>query len=428
MEEMENGVQEELSVQQNMEQADAPVEKTRKKRNWNMIVLRIVSYLLVAVLASCITVAGGALTFDGGNGGPSQMGKLDELQQIIDYYFIGEADPTYMQDMAAAAMVAATGDRWSYYIPAADMQAHNEQKANAYVGIGVTIVMLEDNQGFDVQKVEPNSPAKAGGIMPGDIIVAVDGQYITQIGTETASNMVKGLAGTNVDITYVRDGAEYTVTLTRARILTQVVRGYMVTDTIGYVKINNFDDRCKDETVAMIEELEKQGAKAFIFDVRFNPGGYKHELVNLLNYLLPEGVLFRSEDYRGVTSEDRSDAACKNVPMAVLVNADSYSAAEFFAAALQEYGYAFTAGQNTTGKGYFQTTIELSDGSAVNLSVGKYYTPNGVSLAEVGGLVVDVPVEIDEDTAALLYSDMLPAEEDAQLQATIAELQRRMGE
>lgn len=251
---------------------------------------------------------------------------------------------------------------------------------------------------------------------------------MTQLGSTEASNRVKGKEGTTVDITYLRDGQEHTVTLTRKRILTQVVSGFMATDKIGYVKINNFDDRCTEEAIAMIEALEEQGAEGFIFDVRFNPGGYKHELVNLLDYLLPKGVLFRSEDYRGATEEDMSDAACKDFPIAVLVNSDSYSAAEFFAAALVEYEYAFTVGQDTTGKGYFQTTITLSDGSAVNLSIGKYYTPNGVSLAEVGGIRVDIPVEIDEETAARLYSDLLTPEEDAQLQAAIAALAEKMAE
>ena len=145
-------------------------------------------------------------------------------------------------------------------------------------------------------------------------------------------------------------------------------------------------------------------------------------MVEILDYLLPEGVLFRSESYTGATWEDKSDASCKQMPMAVLINGESYSAAEFFAAALKEYDYAITVGQNTTGKGYFQNTLKLSDGSAVNLSVGKYYTPNGISLAEAGGLVPDVPVEVDEETMTKIYTQTLPDEEDAQLQAAIAQL------
>ena len=215
--------------------------------------------------------------------------------------------------------------------------------------------------------------------------------------------------------------------LTRQSILREVASGKMVTDTIGYIQISNFNERCAQETKAIFADLESQGAKAMIFDVRFNPGGYVSEMVEVLDFLLPSGVLFRSEDYLGRTQEETSDAACKDMPMAVLINGDSVSAAEFFAAALTEYDYAVTVGQPTLGKGYFQQGIELSDGSLVNLSVGKYFTPKGVSLAEVGGLQPDIPIDVNEETMAEIYSETLAPEEDAQLQAAITELQKQLG-
>ena len=225
----------------------------------------------------------------------------------------------------------------------------------------------------------------------------------------------------------LRQEQELTVSLTRRSILMEVASGKMVTDAIGYIQINNFNERCAQETLSIFADLEAQGAKAMIFDVRFNPGGYVSEMVEVLDYLLPAGVLFRSEDYMGRSQEETSDAACKDIPMAVLINGNSVSAAEFFAAALTEYDYAVTVGQPTLGKGYFQQGIELSDGSLVNLSVGKYYTPKGVSLAEVGGLQPDVLVEVDEETMAKIYSETISAQEDLQLQTAIAELQKQIG-
>ncbi len=396
------------------------MENSRKKP-----LMRFVSYVLVAVLASAISLA----CFGQGGSAPVltvSSGKLQELKSLILNKYIGQADETLLEDMAAAAMVAATSDRWSYYIPASELQGHKEQKANAYVGIGVTIRVLEDESGFEILQVEPNGPAKEAGILPGDAIVAVDGQRVTELGTDTAQNMVAGEENTPVDITVLRDGQELTLTITRKKILVEVASGQMLTDTVGYIRIRNFDERCAEETIALIDALEQQGAQGMIFDVRFNPGGYKDEMVQVLDHLLPEGVLFKSEDYKGTVREDRSDANCKDMSMAVLINSQSYSAAEFFAAALKEYGYAFTAGQATTGKGYFQNTFELSDGSAVNLSVGKYFTPNGVSLAEVGGLVPDIPVEVDEETDSLIYSQMLEPEEDLQLQAVLTALQEQL--
>ncbi|MBQ6832319.1 MAG: PDZ domain-containing protein [Oscillospiraceae bacterium] len=394
------------------------------ERNKGLIklLLRIGSYILVAALATAMTLA----YYTDGGLPTAQSGKLQELKKLIVDKYIGDVDETLLEDMAAAGMVAGTGDQWSYYIPADQLQEHKDVMANAYVGIGVTIRSEENEQGFEILQVEPGGPAKEGGILPGDVIVAVDGQSVVGKDVEATKSIVVGDIGTTVDITFVRQGREQTVTLTRQEIMVQVASGQMLTEDVGYIRIKNFDSRCAQETIALYEELEQQGAKAFVFDVRFNPGGYKDEMVQILDFLLPEGVLFRSENYLGFTAEDTSDASCKDVPMAVLINADSYSAAEFFAAALQEYDYAVTVGQATTGKGYFQNTFELSDGSAVNLSVGKYFTPNGVSLAEVGGLEPQIPVEVDEETAALIYGELLEIEQDVQIQAALEAVQKEL--
>ena len=392
-----------------------------KNEKWNNIFKKSISYIIVAALASALTL------FIFGASQKNQFGKLRELKNVIDRMFIGEVDEAYMDDIMAAAMVASLDDQWSYYVPADQYQVYEEQHTNSYVGIGVTIQILENNGGFQVQQVEPDSPAKEGGILPGDVIVAVDGKYVTEIGSDAAQTMISGNAGTKVSITVLRDGQEMTMELTRQSILREVASGKMVTDTIGYIQISNFNERCAQETKAIFADLENQGAKAMIFDVRFNPGGYVSEMVEVLDFLLPSGVLFRSEDYLGRTQEETSDAACKDMPMAVLINGDSVSAAEFFAAALTEYDYAVTVGQPTLGKGYFQQGIELSDGSLVNLSVGKYFTPKGVSLAEVGGLQPDIPIDVDEETMAEIYSETLAPEEDAQLQAAITELQKQLG-
>ena len=164
--------------------------------------------------------------------------------------------------------------------------------------------------------------------------------------------------------------------------------------------------------------MRKKGATGLIFDVRNNPGGYKHELVDILDYLLPEGPLFRSVDYSGKENVDMSDASFLDMPMAVLVNYSSYSAAEFFAAALQEYEAAVIVGEQTYGKGRFQTVFNLSDGSAINISIGQYTTPNGVSL--VGqGITPDYVVEFTDQQKADLYYNRLDKADDDQLQKAI---------
>ena len=192
----------------------------------------------------------------------------------------------------------------------------------------------------------------------------------------------------------------------------------LLDDGIGLITIANFDSRCANESIAAIESLRVQGATSLIFDVRNNPGGYAHEMVELLDYLLPEGDLFRTVDYKGSESVDRSDASFLDMPMVVLCNEDSYSAAEFFAAAIQEYEAGTVIGMPTCGKGYFQYTYRLSDGSAVGLSVGKYFTPSGKSLADVG-IQPDITVEVDDDTYAKIYYGQLDPMEDPQILAAI---------
>ncbi len=355
---------------------------------------------------------------------PTESGKLAELMGLIDECYIGDADQKAMEDAAAAAIVAATGDQWSYYIPADEYQAHMETMNNAYVGIGITIQVREDEAGFDIMKVEENGPAYEAGLRAGDILTHANGQAVGPLGIDGASKIVKGEEGTTVEVTVERDGKPLTFTVERRTIQVVVAKGQMLPGKVGLVTITNFDARCAQESITAVESLLKDGATAIIFDVRFNPGGYAHEMVALLDYLLPEGDLFISEDYRGVRQVDTSDKACLEVPMVVLVNQDSYSAAEFFAAALRDYDWATVVGQKTTGKGYFQRTYVLSDGSAVNLSVGKYFTPGGVSLAETG-LTPDVEVEVDEELYMQMYYGNVEPADDPQIQAALKALKSR---
>lgn len=390
------------------------------KKTWQIITIML-SHILVAALAA----AAALFLFAEEIGVTSRDGysKLDQLSDLIEERFIGEADRTDYEDAAAAAMVAALGDEWSYYIPAGQYESHLESVNNAYVGIGITITVHEEGIGFHVTKVNPGGPADEAGMKPGDVIIGIEGQSAAGLTAEEARDRVRGEVDTQVALTILREGRELEMSVTRREVLSPVAAGQMLDAKIGLVTIYNFDARCYDETSAAIDALLKEGATALIFDVRNNPGGYKHELVDILDDLLPAGPLFRSEFYTGEVSVDKSDAACLDIPMAVLVNEDSFSAAEFFAAALSEYDAAIVVGQQTYGKGYFQTTIPLNDGSAVGLSVGRYTTPNGVSLAGVG-VTPDVIVDVDDETYMKIYAGILAPEEDPQIQAAVNALKK----
>ena len=351
--------------------------------------------------------------------------KAAEVQEIIETYFIDDYDEDTLADGAASGMVDATGDEWSYYLSADEVAAYEESMANAYVGVGITITEDAEAGGMRVEEVAAGGPAEEAGIRVGDLLLAVEGEDVLPLGIDGTRNLVRGEEGTRVNMHFSRNGSEYDVSVERRSIETPVVTGELLDGSIGYIKIDNFDERSAAETIAFVKDLIGQGAEALLFDVRFNPGGYADELVKVLDYLLPEGDLFRSVDYAGREEVDTSDASCVELPMAVLVNEDSYSAAEFFAAALQEYEWATIVGSQTYGKGNFQTAFYLSDGSMVNLSIGKYYTPGGKSLSETG-VTPDVVVDLDDEQYALLYYNALEQADDPQFQAAIDTLTQKI--
>ena len=383
--------------------------------------MRFCSYVLVALLASMLTLF---MTPEK----PAQMApvsKLDQLSELIQERFIGEVAVTDMEDAAAEAMVEALGDRWSHYYSAAEYTHYQQKMSNAYVGIGITITVREDGNGYDIKSVTKGSPAEKGGLLAGDILIGAAGQRFQNVTNTQPTEIIRGEAGTFVEIVFLRDGREYNCDIERQVIQTHAAEGEMLPGNVGLVTISNFFKGCADETIAVVEDLIEQGAQSLLLDVRNNPGGYVSELVKTLDYLLPEGLLFRSVDYQGNETLEESDAHYVTLPMAVLVNSESYSAAEFFAAAIREYDAGIVVGTQTCGKGYFQTTIRLNDDSAVALSVGKYFTPKGVSLAEAGGIIPDLVVEVEEDTFNAIYAGLLDPAEDPQIQAALERILKK---
>lgn len=374
------------------------------------------SYALVALMTAVFTLSVMRIVLR------RQTSKMDAVEQLIAAYFVGEVEREALEDAAVEAMVAATGDRWSYYIPASDYETHLEQTENAYVGVGITIQLDQELGGFPILEVTAGGPAEEAGILAGDRLIRVGDQDVREMTTEDVRSLVRGAEGSFVDLTVVREETEITYSVERRRVETPVAIYEMLEGNVGLIAIENFDARCAEETIGAIEALLEEGAEKLIFDVRFNPGGFADEMVEVLDYLLPEGKLFRTVRYDGKEEVDYSDENCLDIPMAVLVNGDSYSAAEFFAAALQEYEAAVVVGEKTCGKGYFQNTFHLRDGSAVALSVGRYFTPKNVSLADVG-VTPDVPVEVDEQTDSAIYYGTLPAMEDPQVQAALEALE-----
>ena len=353
--------------------------------------------------------------------------KMGEIEKYLSEYFIDEYDPEVLSeaaaDGAAAAMVEATGDQWSYYISAADMKDYEEFSHNEYVGVGIMIQSCE--AGMEILSVTEGGPAEEAGLLVGDIVTHVEGQSATELGVDGSKELISGEEETAVHLTVLRGEETIDVDVTRRRVVSAVAESKMLEGNIGLVTINNFENHCAEQTIQCMKDVLNGGAKALIFDVRFNPGGLKEEMVKVLDAILPEGPLFRGVYYNGEEEVVKSDSAGLMIPMAVLVNKDSYSAAEFFAAAMQEFDAAVIVGEQTGGKGNFQWTLPLSDGSAVTISTGKYFTPQGKSLTDVG-VTPDMVVEMEYEDYVYLYYDNLSAEDDVQLQAAVSAMKSKI--
>jgi carboxyl-terminal processing protease len=238
-----------------------------------------------------------------------------------------------------------------------------------------------------------------------------------QTGDDLAA-LVKGEIGTMVTIVVEREGQNLTFDITRDVIYTYSITSRMLENGVGYIAIADFDSNVDDEFRQHLSALQEQGAKGFVFDVRNNPGGYVSVMHDMLDGLLPEGPVITMVDKAGAEMPLTSDAKMLEMPMVVITNEYSVSAAEFFAAALQEYDMATVVGTKTSGKGYSQQTFDLNDGSSVHISTTRYYTPKGNSLAETG-VTTDVLVELPLEDLNMLLSGKLEDADDEQLQAAL---------
>lgn len=343
--------------------------------------------------------------------------KLRELDRIVSEQYVGTVDEQAVADYAAVGYVAGLGDKWSSYIPAEEYEAYQLNSGGKGCGIGVTVIT--ETGDIHVSLVYDDSPAAAAGIEKGDYIVGAEGMTVAQDGADAVVDAIAGEAGTEVTVSVADtpDGAARELTMERAVVTQKMAWGEMLDDTVGYLRIENFHEGAAAQFQTALDGLLDAGAQALVIDVRHNGGGRVVEMSEMLDPLLPEGTIMTLRTKDGTETVYESDAEMLDLPLAVLVDAQSISAAEFFAAALQEYDRATLVGTHTTGKGRAQQTIELSDGSAVNLSVEEYFTPQGESLAGVG-IAPDVEVALFDAQAVDFY--FLDPQDDPQLQQAAA--------
>ena len=322
----------------------------------------------------------------GGKEDFNEAKRYIEIKDVVEEQYIDEVSRQTLGDYAAAAMVSGLADSWSYYMSADEYKTYQLNSANEYSGIGMSI-MKQDDGSFQVVSVNADSPAGLAGLGAGDVITSVDGEDITGMSLDEARKLIRSKMNGKFTLGL---GRKNSIEVDCSGVYQSAVNYRLEKTEAGYVQILNFEAGSGDDAIAAVEDLLNQGAVALCIDLRGNPGGLDTECAKFLDYLLPNGTLFIETNKQGKENVTTSDGMCIQLPMCVLVNAETFGEAEVCAAVLQEYQWATVLGEATTGKTRTQETIPLEDGSALRLSTGTYLTGNRTDISAKGGVVPDL--------------------------------------
>ncbi len=345
-------------------------------------------------------------------------GKMELLANLIDQYYMNDISVEDMRVGAYKGLLEGLGDPYTCYYTADEFDALMESTSGTYYGIGA--VVQQDTRTMYITIVKPyvDGPAYNAGMLPGDIIYKVDGVDVTGVDIDSVVTMMKGPEGTIVKVTVVRDGESEPIelTITRGKIEIETIEHEMLDNNIGLITISSFDELTPQQFKDGIEDLKKQGMKGLIIDLRDNGGGLLDSVVDMLDYVLPKGLIVYTEDKYGNREEFRgTDEDVLDMPMTVMINGNSASASEIFAAAMQDYKAATLVGTTSFGKGIVQTILPLIDGTAVKITISRYYTPNGVCIHGTG-VTPDIEVDLNDELKQMV---IVPHEKDNQLQKAI---------
>lgn len=354
--------------------------------------------------------------------GMSTMAKIRQIEEMLDTYYVEDYDKELAEELMYTGLVAGVGDPYTYYLSADSLAEQVEKNSGHFVGIGVEIYAGDDGY-IVVSSVTPGGPAEAAGILAEDKITEVDGESITGKTAADVSALVKGEEGTDVTLTIFREstGEVLEKTVTRQDIQVQTVSWRMMDDNIGYISITNFRENTYNQFKEALDTLEAEGMEKLVLDLRNNTGGLVKSAHEIGEELLPEGIMVYTMDKEGNREDTLCDDVYNDVPMVVLVNGNSASAAEILAGAIQDTGRGELIGTTTFGKGLVQRLFTLPDGSGLNVTIQKYYTPNGTSIHGVG-ITPDYEVELPEEYA---QQTNIPAEADTQLQKAVEVLSEK---
>lgn len=384
----------------------------------------------IAVMVACILVWKTALVqqwipwqYLPFNVSMPKSAKIGLIEDFLDKYYVDEFDKEIIDEGMYAGMVAGVGDRYTYYMTADYLNQFLRSNNGHFEGIGVKVYQTEDGE-VTVYSLMDDYPAQRAGILEGDVITKIDGVNLSGLTLNEIADKMRGPIGSTVEIDVFRSsaGKQYSFTIEREDIIEKSVEGRMLDDEKGYIRISSFKENTYDQFMETLKDLQAQGMKGLVLDLRNNLGGLVRIVYRIGDELLPQGVMVYTEDKAGKREELICDDKYIDIPMVVLVNGNSASSSEIFAGAAKDKGAATLVGTQTFGKGLVQRLFTLPDGSGLNITIQKYYTPNGISIHGTG-IAPDDVVELPE---GYVDGDQIPEEKDTQLKEGIRILQDKM--
>ena len=344
-------------------------------------------------------------------------GTLQKYKEIIDKYYLGEVDEEKLKEGAIKGYIEGLGDPYTEYISANEMEDYLSDTMGNFVGIG--IYMVKNTEKGKIQVLAPikGSPAEKAGIQAGDLILTVDGVDYSADEMTIASNKIKGEEGTTVTIEVLRGTETKKYELKREKVKVNQVEGKVLSNNIGYINFTSFDETTADDFKAKFEELNKQGIKSLIIDLRNNGGGIVDQALQIADYVADKDsvLLYEVDKNNKETVKKAKTDPIINMPIIILTNENTASASEILAGALKDLGKAKTVGTTTYGKGVIQQILKLSDGSGLKVTIEEYQTPNRSKIHKIG-IAPDEEVKLPDSVTNVLN---VTESEDTQLQKAI---------
>ncbi|MCL2016351.1 MAG: S41 family peptidase [Defluviitaleaceae bacterium] len=401
-------------------------EAYKKHYNSSILTNRIVFFALGlfvgAMLTLTITIASTQIRnyLVWGSSLPPEN-KILEIYNVLDTHSIVPVDRNVLLTNMYRGLLEGVDDPYSYYFNSESLSVFMERTDGSYVGVGMAVILDTEINRVVITTVFTGAPAETAGLLPGDIIIAVDDTDTTTYSTDEVASLVRGVPDTDVTLRILRGDTILTFTITRRQVHIPTVSHRIIDDNIGYLRIESFDGVTVAQFSDAFDDLRSQNIAGLIIDVRNNPGGLLDTVISIGDILLPIGSIMYSEDSQGERTAYLSETDnILDIPLVMLVNGGSASASEVLTGAVRDHGVGVVVGEQTFGKGVVQRLFPLSDGSAIRATVARFYTPNGTSIHE-DGITPDFIVEVDRETA--MAAARLTLEEDIQLQKALQVVQ-----